>query len=243
MMVKDHSAANQELMSLAQSKGMKLPDGPGMGADATKMKLDVLSGETFDKSYVKGQIKAHRETVELLQKEISHRPGCAGQGLRPEGAADRAGSPAGDRGHRHRHGHHRLNPGKSAGGPQARAAARLGLRQSHPWLAVYARHRSAGLKTAAPKPAPGHARSPRPANTPSRCCQRAVGLHPDQRHQHGYRHAHQQYAANAHQIPLGRHLADRRTCAPQDPLRGIEQQEQRGDFGVRRSVDAASARV
>ena len=42
-----------------------------MGADATKMKLDVLSGETFDKSYVKGQMKAHRETVELLQKEIA----------------------------------------------------------------------------------------------------------------------------------------------------------------------------
>jgi putative membrane protein len=71
MMVKDHSAANQELMSLAQSKGVKLPDGPGMGADATKMKLDVVSGETFDKSYVKDQVKAHRDTVELLQKEIS----------------------------------------------------------------------------------------------------------------------------------------------------------------------------
>lgn len=74
MMVKDHSAANEELMALAQSKGIKLPSGPGMGADTTKMKLDVLSdlsGSSFDKSYVKGQIKAHRDTIELLQKEIS----------------------------------------------------------------------------------------------------------------------------------------------------------------------------
>jgi len=74
MMVKDHSAANQELMTLAQSKGIKLPDGPGMGADATKMKLNVLadlSGASFDKSYVKGQVKAHRDTVALLQNEIS----------------------------------------------------------------------------------------------------------------------------------------------------------------------------
>jgi putative membrane protein len=74
MMVKDHSAANQELMALAQSKGIKLPSGPGMGADTTKAKLDVLSdlsGSAFDKSYVKGQIKAHRDTVALLQKEIS----------------------------------------------------------------------------------------------------------------------------------------------------------------------------
>jgi putative membrane protein len=71
MMVKDHSAANQELMALAQSKGIKLPAGPGIGADTTKMKLDVLTGETFDKSYVKGQMKGHRDTVALLQKEIS----------------------------------------------------------------------------------------------------------------------------------------------------------------------------
>lgn len=71
MMVKDHSAANQDLMALAQSKGIKLPGGPGMGADAKKAELDVLTGEAFDKSYVKSQVKGHRETLELLQKEIS----------------------------------------------------------------------------------------------------------------------------------------------------------------------------
>jgi putative membrane protein len=71
MMVKDHSAAGQELAALAQSKGIKLPDGPGMGADTKKAELEMLSGETFDKSYVKSQIKAHEETVALLQKEIA----------------------------------------------------------------------------------------------------------------------------------------------------------------------------
>ena len=71
MMVKDHSAANQDLMALAQSKGIKLPSGPGMGADTKKAELDVLTGETFDKSYVKSQVKGHRETLALLQKEIS----------------------------------------------------------------------------------------------------------------------------------------------------------------------------
>jgi putative membrane protein len=38
---------------------------------ASKAKLDVLSGETFDKSYVKGQIRAHRQTIGLFRKEIS----------------------------------------------------------------------------------------------------------------------------------------------------------------------------
>jgi putative membrane protein len=38
---------------------------------ATKAKLDVLSGDTFDKSYVKGQISTHRDTIALFRKEIS----------------------------------------------------------------------------------------------------------------------------------------------------------------------------
>ncbi len=71
MMVKDHTAANEELQNLAQSKGIKLPQGPGVAADTTKAKLDVESGSAFDKSYVKSQVKAHRETIDLLQKEIS----------------------------------------------------------------------------------------------------------------------------------------------------------------------------
>ena len=36
---------------------------------ATKTKLEVLSGETFDKSYIKSQLKAHREAVGLFRKE------------------------------------------------------------------------------------------------------------------------------------------------------------------------------
>jgi putative membrane protein len=38
---------------------------------ATKAKLEVLTGETFDKSYIKGQIAAHEETAALLEKEIA----------------------------------------------------------------------------------------------------------------------------------------------------------------------------
>lgn len=71
MMVKDHSAANEQLQTLASSKNIKLPTGPGAHADATKMKLEALSGSSFDKAYIKAQLKAHRETVALLKKEIS----------------------------------------------------------------------------------------------------------------------------------------------------------------------------
>jgi putative membrane protein len=71
MMVKDHSAANEKLQALAASKGITLPTTPSVGQIAAKTKLDVLSGDTFDKSYVKGQLNAHRQTVALFRKEIS----------------------------------------------------------------------------------------------------------------------------------------------------------------------------
>jgi putative membrane protein len=71
MMVKDHSAANEKLKTLASSKDITLPTSPSVGQMATKTKLNVLSGDTFDKSYVKGQISAHRQTIALFRKEMS----------------------------------------------------------------------------------------------------------------------------------------------------------------------------
>lgn len=69
MMVSDHSAAGEKLKALAASKDMTLPSSSSVSQMATKAKLDVLSGETFDKSYLKGQLKAHREAVALFKKE------------------------------------------------------------------------------------------------------------------------------------------------------------------------------
>jgi putative membrane protein len=71
MMVKDHSAANQKLAAIAASQGVKLPDSPGMMQMAEGKELKMKSGDSFDKSYIKGQIKAHQETVELFEKEIA----------------------------------------------------------------------------------------------------------------------------------------------------------------------------
>jgi putative membrane protein len=71
MMVKDHTAANDKLKALAASKSISLPTSGSMGQMATKAKLEVLSGDTFDKSYIKGQVKAHRDTIVLFKKEIA----------------------------------------------------------------------------------------------------------------------------------------------------------------------------
>ena len=69
MMVKDHTAANNQLETLASSKNISLPTTASVGEIAEKGKLDVLTGDSYDKSYIKGQIKAHHEAIALFKKE------------------------------------------------------------------------------------------------------------------------------------------------------------------------------
>jgi putative membrane protein len=71
MMVKDHTAANDKLKSIAAAKGITLPNDPSVGQLATKAKLEVLSGDTFDKSYIKAMIKDHKETIQEFKKEAA----------------------------------------------------------------------------------------------------------------------------------------------------------------------------
>jgi putative membrane protein len=70
-MVKDHTAANEKLQSVAAAESMKLPTTSSAMQMASKAKLEVLSGDTFDKSYIKGQITAHEQTAALFKKEIT----------------------------------------------------------------------------------------------------------------------------------------------------------------------------
>jgi putative membrane protein len=70
MMVKDHTEANNKLKKIAVAKSIDLPKGPGIMNTAKEKKADMKSGESFDKDYIRQQIKAHEDTVALLQKEI-----------------------------------------------------------------------------------------------------------------------------------------------------------------------------
>jgi putative membrane protein len=71
MLVTDHTAANDKLKALADSKNISLPTTASVGQMAEKAKLDVLTGDTYDKSFVMTQIKAHRQTIALFKKEIA----------------------------------------------------------------------------------------------------------------------------------------------------------------------------
>ena len=69
MMVKDHSAANEKLKGIAASKNIPLPTSAGVAQMARKAKLEILSGKTFDRSYIKSMIKDHEEDIALFKKE------------------------------------------------------------------------------------------------------------------------------------------------------------------------------
>jgi putative membrane protein len=71
MMVHDHTAANEKLTSVAARKGVDLPTSPGVGQMASKTKLQMLSGDSFDKSFIKTMVQDHKDTIELFQKEVS----------------------------------------------------------------------------------------------------------------------------------------------------------------------------
>lgn len=57
----DHSKANEQLMSLAQSKGVKLDPKP-------KMKMDKLDKANFDKEWLAMMEKDHREDIAAFEK-------------------------------------------------------------------------------------------------------------------------------------------------------------------------------
>ncbi len=71
MMVKDHSAANDKLKSIAAGENVSLPSSASAMQMAAKAKLEVLSGDSFDKAYIKNQVSGHEKTVALLKKEIT----------------------------------------------------------------------------------------------------------------------------------------------------------------------------
>jgi putative membrane protein len=71
MMVKDHSTADQKLWAAAAAKSVKMPTTPNVEEVAAGDRLKLLSGDSFDKAYIKNQIDAHRDTVALFKKEIA----------------------------------------------------------------------------------------------------------------------------------------------------------------------------
>lgn len=68
-MVDDHTKAAAELKTLAQSKGVELPDDPSLMQKGKLKALSSADGTKFDQRYAESMgVKAHEDTVKLFQK-------------------------------------------------------------------------------------------------------------------------------------------------------------------------------
>jgi putative membrane protein len=67
-MVKDHSAANNELKKIAEQKGITLPTAPDKRHQSKMDRLAKLSGADFDRAYMRDMLKDHGKDVKELQR-------------------------------------------------------------------------------------------------------------------------------------------------------------------------------
>ena len=68
-MVDDHTKANEQLKQVAAEKKMDLPQTLDAKDKATKARLEKLSGEQFDKAYMRDMVKDHRKDVAEFEHE------------------------------------------------------------------------------------------------------------------------------------------------------------------------------
>jgi putative membrane protein len=71
-MIDEHTPNNEQLVKIATAKGLTPPSDPSATQQKMMTHLQGLSGGTFDKAYVKGQVKAHTAMLKLFQTEAKH---------------------------------------------------------------------------------------------------------------------------------------------------------------------------
>jgi putative membrane protein len=68
-MVKDHSQANDQLASVAQSLNMTMPTSPSKAEKTQMDKLASLSGADFDKAFAREMVADHRTVARAFERE------------------------------------------------------------------------------------------------------------------------------------------------------------------------------
>lgn len=68
-MVTDHTKANKELLKLANQKRYTVPRTMDEEHEKMRKKLLKMTGSEFDRAYMEGQVKDHKDTIALFEKE------------------------------------------------------------------------------------------------------------------------------------------------------------------------------
>ena len=70
-MATDHAKANQELMTLAQSKNLSIPKEIDKKHQKTVQALTKKQGTSFDREYMRDMVKDHEKAVQLFTTEAN----------------------------------------------------------------------------------------------------------------------------------------------------------------------------
>ena len=68
-MVDDHTKMGEQMKQVAQQEGVDVPDGMPAKDRALQAKLRSLSGDSFDKAYIKAMVQDHQKDLSEFQKE------------------------------------------------------------------------------------------------------------------------------------------------------------------------------
>ncbi len=71
-MIKDHSAANDQLMKIASAKGVTPPTGLDDMQTQQKTTLTSEKGARFDRDYMHGQVSDHQSMLQAFQDEAQN---------------------------------------------------------------------------------------------------------------------------------------------------------------------------
>ncbi|MEA3192397.1 MAG: putative rane protein [Betaproteobacteria bacterium] len=66
-MIEEHSKGMKEGEGLAKAKGQQPPASPDKKHQAAMKKLESMSGDAFDKAYMKEMVQGHQEVLKMLQ--------------------------------------------------------------------------------------------------------------------------------------------------------------------------------
>lgn len=71
-MVDDHTKLNDQMKPIAEQLGVNVPDSPSKKDKATMAKLQGLSGDSFDKAYMKDMVKDHKTDLSEFKTEAQN---------------------------------------------------------------------------------------------------------------------------------------------------------------------------
>jgi putative membrane protein len=68
-MIRDHTAANQELTAIATGLGIDMPKALDQEHERVRENVQILHGKAFDEQYMQAMVEDHNKAVKLFQQE------------------------------------------------------------------------------------------------------------------------------------------------------------------------------